>query len=321
MKISYVIPVLNEEESLEQLYREIIQYNPESNYEIIFIDDGSTDSTYQILTTLAARDHKVRLIRFRRNFGKAAALQVGFQLSEGDYVFTLDADLQDDPVEIPNFFKKMQEGYDLVSGWKKKRHDPLYKTMPSKLFNYITARTFSLKLKDFNCGYKLYKREVVKEISLYGEMHRYIPALAHALGFKVGEMPVNHRARQYGKSKYGIERYLRGFFDLLTVRMVTYYAKSPLYLFGRVGIISVLLGTMLSGYLAFMKIFFGHPLTNRPILFLGILMILAGLQFVFMGLISELIINRSQNKTHHLISISESANIDPETLQTCIANA
>lgn len=292
--ISYVIPVLNEEESLLQLYKEIINNNPSASYEIIFIDDGSRDRSAQVISDLAESDPNVKLVSFRRNFGKAAALDIGFRLTQGDYVFTLDADLQDDPAEIPSFLKKMEEGFDLVSGWKKKRNDPFYKTIPSKFFNYITASTFKLKLNDFNCGYKLYRKEVVKEISIYGEMHRYIPVLANALGFRVEEIPVNHRKRAYGKSKYGMERYLRGFFDLLTVKMVTQYARSPLYLFGRAGMISILLGAMVTGYLAIMKIFYGSPLSNRPLLLLGILLLLGGLQFVSMGLISELIINRSQ---------------------------
>jgi glycosyltransferase involved in cell wall biosynthesis len=315
MNISYVIPLFNEEESIRTLYGEIMQSNPFTDYEVIFIDDGSRDHSYELLSELAARDEKVKLIRFRRNFGKSAALQVGFKLAQGEYVFTLDADLQDDPREIPNFIKKLEEGFDLVSGWKKKRHDPLYKTLPSRLFNFITSRTFRLYLKDFNCGYKLYRRSVVKEITLYGEMHRYIPVLANALGYRIGEIPVNHRSRKFGKSKFGMERYLRGFFDLLTVKMVTQYIKSPLYLFGRTGIISALSGILLTGYLAGMKIFYGHPLSNRPLLFLGILLILAGLQFFSMGLISELIINRSQNFTTH-ISIKESKNISSEALPT-----
>jgi len=314
MKISYVIPLLNEEESIRQLYEEIIRYNPYTDYEIIFIDDGSTDKSYEILSLLAETDDKVKPVRFRRNFGKAAALQVGFTLASGEYVFTMDADLQDDPSQIPGFLSKMAEGFDLVSGWKKKRQDPLYKTLPSKLFNYITGKTFNLKIKDFNCGYKLYKKEVVKELNLYGEMHRYIPVLADALGYRVGEIPVNHRKREFGKSKYGWERYLRGFFDLLTVKMVTRYVKSPLYLFGRVGIASSLLGILLTGYLTILKVFYGHPLTNRPLLFLGILMILAGLQFFSMGLISELIINRSQSG-HKQISIRETKNLNPDLLK------
>lgn len=312
MKISYVIPVLNEEDSLQILYNEIIQSNPEQDYEIIFIDDGSSDKSFEILAAIAKNDTKIKVVRFRRNFGKSAALHVGFKLASGDYVFTLDADLQDNPIEIPNFIKKLEQGFDIVSGWKEKRKDPLYKTLPSKLFNYITARAFSLYIKDFNCGYKIYKKAVVKELNIYGEMHRYIPALAHSLGFKVGEIPVNHRRRQYGVSKYGFERYMRGFFDLLTVKMVTKYSKSPLYLFGRIGFFAVLLGTFLTGYLTCLKLFYGQPLTNRPLLSLGILLILAGLQFVSMGLISELIINKTTTTERRQLSIKELLNIDSE---------
>ncbi|MFO7660277.1 MAG: glycosyltransferase family 2 protein [Candidatus Cloacimonadaceae bacterium] len=315
MSISYVIPLLNEADSIRTLYKEIVSHNPAADYEIIFIDDGSKDDSYAILSEIAAQDERVRLVRFRRNFGKAAALQTGFGLAKGDYIFTLDADLQDDPAEIPKFLSKLEEGHDMVSGWKQKRHDPLYKTLPSRFFNFVASNTFRLKLKDFNCGFKLYKKEVVKEINLYGEMHRYIPALAHALGYRVGELAVNHRARIHGKSKYGVERYLRGFFDLLTVKMVTQYAKSPLYLFGRIGIVSIVFGIVLTGYLAFLKLFYGHPLTNRPLLFLGILMILAGLQFFSMGLICELIINRSQADAKQ-ISIRETANLEPGKAET-----
>lgn len=315
MSISYVIPLLNEADSIRTLYKEIVTHNPVSDYEIIFIDDGSQDDSYTILSEIAAQDQQVRLVRFRRNFGKAAALQTGFSLAHGDYIFTLDADLQDDPAGIPKFLSKLEDGYDMVSGWKQKRHDPLYKTLPSRFFNFVAAHTFKLKLRDFNCGFKLYKKEVVKEINLYGEMHRYIPALAHALGYRVGELAVNHRPRIHGKSKYGVERYLRGFFDLLTVKMVTQYAKSPLYLFGRIGIVSIMLGVILTGYLAFLKLFYGHPLTNRPLLFLGILMILAGLQFFSMGLICELIINRSRTDAKQ-ISIRETANLEQGNSET-----
>ena len=315
MEISYVIPLLNEADSIRTLYKEIINNNPAADYEIIFIDDGSRDDSYVILKEVAAQDKRVRLVRFRRNFGKAAALQTGFNLAQGELIFTLDADLQDDPVEIPRFISKLKEGYDLVSGWKQKRNDPLYKTIPSKFFNLVAAKTFKLKLRDFNCGFKLYKKEVVKEINLYGEMHRYIPALANAMGFRVGELSVNHRPRMHGKSKYGMERYLRGFFDLLTVKMVTQYAKSPLYLFGRIGIVSIALGMILTAYLTILKLFYGHPLTNRPLLFLGILMILAGLQFFSMGLICELIINRSHSRSKQ-ISISETTNLEQRTPET-----
>lgn len=310
MKLSFVIPVLNEADSLKQLYHEIKTNLGTHEAEIIFIDDGSTDASFQIMAELAANDKSVKVIKFRRNFGKAAALQKGFELATGEVVFTMDADLQDDPIEIPAFLAKLDEGFDLVSGWKKKRLDPLHKRLPSKLFNSVTAHTFKLKLKDYNCGFKAYRKTLVKELSLYGEMHRYIPALAHSLGYKVGEIPVQHRARKYGKSKYGIERYLRGFFDLMTVKMVTQYVKSPLYLFGRVGLLATLAGTLLTIYLAALKIFYGMPLSNRPLLFLGILMILGGLQFISLGLISELIINRVTSTQRLPLSIEQTINAE-----------
>ncbi len=321
MKLSFVIPVLNEVESLEVLYHEIVEnvtslndgdqsqnhenagFGGEQGFEIIFIDDGSTDGSFQVMTELAEKDKRIKVVKFRRNFGKAAALQVGFGLAAGDLVFSMDADLQDDPAEIPNFIRKINQGYDLVSGWKKTRRDPIHKKLPSKCFNAVTAQVFGLKLKDYNCGFKLYRRQLVKELHLYGEMHRYIPALAHNLGYRIAEIPVNHRFRRFGQSKYGIERYLRGFFDLLTVRMVTHYAKSPLYLFGRLGLLSMLAGMAVTIYLAVLKIFYGVPLYNRPLLFLGILLILGGLQFISLGLISELIINRSSEVNKRSISI------------------
>lgn len=309
MKLSFVIPVLNEAESLEQLYTEIVANTMAHEYEIIFIDDGSTDTGFGMMTALAAKDDKVKVVRFRRNFGKAAALQTGFNIASGEVVFTLDADLQDDPAEIPNFLAKMEEDYDLVSGWKRKRHDPLHKTLPSKLFNYVTARTFRLRLKDYNCGFKAYRHPLEKELNIYGEMHRYIPALANALGYRVGELAVEHRPRRFGRSKYGLERYLRGFFDLLTVKMITQYIKSPLYLFGRIGIGSAFLGLLLTAYLSVLKIFYGQPLSNRPLLFLGILLILGGLQFISLGLISELIVNRFRQGNRIPLSISALINV------------
>lgn len=311
MLLSFVIPVLNEVDSMGQLYEEIVQNTGLHSYEIIFIDDGSTDGSFELMQELADTDPQVKVIKFRRNFGKAAALQKGFDIARGEVVFTMDADLQDDPVEIPAFLAKLEQGYDLVSGWKKKRRDPWHKTLPSRLFNSVTAQTFHLKLKDYNCGFKAYRKELVKELSLYGEMHRYIPALAHALGFKVGEIAVQHRARQFGKSKYGIERYLRGFFDLLTVKMVTQYIKSPLYLFGRIGLASTVLGSLITLYLAVLKIFYGLPLSNRPLLFLGMLLILGGLQFISLGLISELIINRIRPTDKLPLSIEKTLNIQP----------
>lgn len=309
MLLSFVIPTLNEEDSIRILVDEIIANVGDNTYEIIFIDDGSRDKSFEIMNELAMANPAIRIIRFRRNFGKAAALQQGFNFAQGEIVFTMDADLQDNPIEIQRFLVKLDEGYDLVSGWKKKRHDPLHKTLPSKLFNYVTARTFDLKLKDYNCGFKAYRKPLVKELNLYGEMHRYIPALAHSLGFRVGEIDVEHRARQYGKSKYGWERYLRGFFDLMTVKMVTQYVKSPLYLFGRIGLVSAMAGLFLSLYLAVLKIFYGYPLSNRPLLFLGMLLIITGLQFISLGLISELIVNRINTGRNLPLSIERYVNI------------
>jgi len=315
MKLTFVIPVLNEEASLVQLYGEIVANCTGHEYEIIFIDDGSTDNSYNVMCELAARDARVKIIRFRRNFGKAAALQTGFNLAQGEVIFTMDADLQDNPNEIPSFLAKLNEGYDLVSGWKRHRHDPLHKVLPSRLFNFVTARTFKLKLKDYNCGFKAYKHPLEKELNIYGEMHRYIPALADSLGYRVGQIAVEHRARLHGRSKYGMERYLRGFFDLLTVKMITQYIKSPLYLFGRIGISSAFIGLLLTAYLTYLKLFLGQPLSNRPLLFLGILLILGGLQFVSLGLISELIINRFKQGNRIPVSISGMVNIDNKQSQ------
>ncbi|MBP7310855.1 MAG: glycosyltransferase family 2 protein [Candidatus Cloacimonetes bacterium] len=320
MKLSFVIPVLNEIDSLEILYREILANCREYEYEIIFVDDGSSDGGFAVMEKMAQSDSRLKLIRFRRNFGKAAALQIGFNIACGDIVFTMDADLQDNPKEIPSFLQKLDEGYDLVSGWKKRRHDPWHKTIPSKLFNYVTAKYFRLKLNDFNCGFKAYRLPLVKELNIYGEMHRYIPALANALGYRVGEIAVEHRARSFGKSKYGIERYLRGFFDLMTVKMITQYIKSPLYLFGRVGIFSTMLGLGVTLYLSILKIFWGQPLSNRPLLFLGMLLILGGLQFISLGLISELIVNRFKQGSKLPVSIRETRNLEDQHTPTKDSN-
>jgi len=311
MKLSFVIPALNEEESINQLYQEIIANCVPHDYEIIFIDDGSTDKTYQVMKYIALHDNKVRVIKFRKNFGKAYALHIGFERVTGEIVFTLDADLQDNPIEIKNFLKKMTEGYDLVTGWKVKRRDPFSKRLPSKLFNWVTSRTFKLKLNDYNCGFKAYTKDLVKELDIYGEMHRYVPALADAKGFKVGQIPVHHRAREFGKSKYGVERYLRGFLDLLTVKLITKFNRSPLYLFGGIGSILTILGTILGLYLTFMKYVQGMPLYNRPALFLAILLILAGIQFFSIGLLGELIVNQTRKHTkNNVISIEEDLNFE-----------
>jgi glycosyltransferase involved in cell wall biosynthesis len=310
MKISFVIPVFNEEESLVILYREILENLNNNSYEIIFIDDGSFDKSYEIIKNIADKDKNVKAVKFRRNFGKAEALQTGFSFVSGEIVFTMDADLQDNPIEIPRFIEQINEGYDLVSGWKKKRHDPLSKKIPSKFFNFITSKAVGLKLKDFNCGFKAYKYQVVKELDIYGDMHRYIPALAFAKGFKIKEIVVEHRERKFGKSKYGIERYLRGFFDLLTVKLITGFTRSPLYLFGKIGLFLSGIGFVITSYLSYLKIFDNVSLSNRPMLSLGVLLILAGLQFFSIGLIGELLVNQTRkiNKQNN-ISISDKINL------------
>ncbi len=310
MKISFVIPVFNEENSLAILHKEILENINSYSYEIIFIDDGSTDKSYEIIKDISRKDKNVKAIKFRRNFGKADALQAGFSYVTGDVVFTMDADLQDNPIEIPRFINEIINGYDLVSGWKKKRHDPLSKKIPSKIFNFITSKAVGLKLKDFNCGFKAYKAQVVKELDIYGDMHRYIPALAFAKGFKIKEIVVEHRERKFGKSKYGIERYLRGFFDLLTVKLITGFTRSPLYLFGKIGLFFGGIGFVITSYLSYLKIFENASLSNRPMLSLGVLLILAGLQFFSIGLIGELLVNqtRKHNKQTN-VSIEDKINI------------
>jgi glycosyltransferase involved in cell wall biosynthesis len=309
MILSFVIPVLNEQDSLRILYDEI-RANCPHDYEILFIDDGSTDNSFPVMKSLA-EDTRVKVLRLRGNFGKAAALQAGFELASGDVVFTLDADLQDNPSEIPNFLAKLDEGYDMVTGWKQKRNDPIEKVLPSRFFNYVTSKAFGLKLHDYNCGFKAYRREVVEELDIYGEMHRYIPALAHTRGFRVGEIPVDHRKRSFGKTKYGFKRYLRGFLDLLTVKLVTGFVHSPLYLFGSWGTVFTVLGLFVEAYLTVSKLIFHQPLYNRPIIFLGVLLISVGVQLFSIGLIGELVIN--QNRAHsknQSVSIRERINID-----------
>jgi glycosyltransferase involved in cell wall biosynthesis len=310
VKLTFVIPAYNEEQSIEQLYKEIVAGRGEHQYEIIFVEDGSTDGTFEIMRNLALRDANVKVVRFRKNQGKAAALQTGFNYAGGEIIFTMDADLQDDPKEISRFLAKIEEGYDLVTGWKKKRYDPLSKKLPSKFFNFVTSLSFGLKLHDYNCGYKAYRRKVISELDIYGEMHRYIPALAHSRGFKVAELAVSHRRRQHGISKYGWERYFRGFLDLMTVKLLTHYARSPLYLFGNIGAVLSILGFLTALYLSILKIFYNQALSNRPLLFLAVLMIMVGLQFFSLGLLSELIVNQNRKLNRDKnIAIRELINI------------
>ncbi len=292
--LSIVIPLYNEEESLAELVMKIedeVRKIPQAanSYEIIFIDDGSTDNSWQIIKNIKKRNNRIKGIKFRRNYGKSAALAVGFERAKGRYVATMDADLQDDPSELSKMFDKLNEGYDLVSGWKKKRYDPITKTIPSKFFNYVTSRVSGLKLHDFNCGLKLYRREVVKYLEVYGEMHRYLPALAKWGGFKVTEVPVVHHARRYGKSKFGFSRFVKGFLDLLTVWFTNRYLKRPLHFFGTIGTLFVLAGLVIDGYLT-VEWFLGNTyLTNRPLALFGVALIIVGVQLISMGLLGEMI--------------------------------
>jgi len=289
--LSFVVPVYNEEETLSALFDEIHAAVPSEDFEVIFVDDGSRDASWEEISRLREQHGaRVRGIRFRRNFGKATGLQAGFNAAEGNIVFTLDADLQDVPAEIPNFLAKIEEGADLVSGWKKERHDPLEKRLPSKLFNKITGLATGISLHDFNCGFKCYRREIVENIKLYGELHRFVPAIAHAMGYKVVEIPVQHRPRTHGQSKYGFGRYLKGCLDLLTVVLTTKFNYRPLHLFGGFGAVTGLAGFLILAYLSIIKLFFGEGIGGRPLLFLGILLVLFAGQMVSTGLLAELLV-------------------------------
>ncbi|MDD5088884.1 MAG: glycosyltransferase family 2 protein [bacterium] len=293
--ISVVIPLYNEAESLPELHERLaaVFHQAGWTYELIFINDGSRDNSQDILHELLSRDVNVRVISFRRNFGKSAALATGFRTVRGDFVITMDADLQDDPAEIPALIAKLEEGYDLVSGWKKKRHDPLSKTVPSKLFNRVTSLLSGIRLHDFNCGLKAYRREVVGEIPVYGVLHRFLPVLAFKLGYRITEIPVLHHPRKHGKTKFGASRFVNGFFDLLTVLFISDYNRAPLHLFGSIGLVFALLGFALNLYLSIGWLN-GVWIGNRPLLFLGVLLMVVGIQFFSFGLIAEKIVNVSE---------------------------
>ncbi len=293
-EVSVVIPLLNEKKSLNELTERIVQAMEKTTYEIIFVDDGSDDGSWKVICELASLNRNVKGIRLRRNYGKSDALQAGFDSVKGDYVVTLDADLQDDPAEIPEMLQMLKDGSELVSGWKKKRHDPITKTIPSRFFNTVTRLVTGIKLHDFNCGLKAYRREVIDSIYLYGEMHRYVPLLAKWQGFsQIDEKVVSHHSRKYGTTKFGLSRFLNGFLDLVTLLFVNRYMQRPMHFFGLFGVIFLLVGTAINGYLAWMKIFFDEPLGNRPLLFLGILLIVVGVQFFSIGFLGEML-NKGQ---------------------------
>jgi glycosyltransferase involved in cell wall biosynthesis len=296
--ISVVVPVHNEERSIALLYEEL-QAALESlgeTWEAVYVDDGSTDGTFAALTRLHAREDNVRVVRLRRNFGKAAALAAGFAQAEGELVVTIDGDLQDDPSEIPRLLAKLQEGFDLVSGWKARRRDPLTRRIPSKIFNWVAGWMSGLRLHDMNCGLKAYRSDVARSLVLYGELHRFIPVLAHEQGYRVAELPVNHRPREHGRSRYGPERYLRGFLDLLTVSFMGRYRHRPLHLFGGLGLTLTLVGFAVLLYLTIVKLT-GHAIGQRPLLTLGVLLVVVGMQFFTLGLISEMITSHHEERT------------------------
>ena len=307
MNISIVIPLFNEEESLPELHDWIKRVMDEHkfSYEILFVDDGSKDKSWQVIESLAAKNHCVKAIKFRRNYGKSPGLHVGFEAAQGDVIITMDADLQDSPDEIPELYNLITKGnYDLVSGWKQKRFDnTLTKNIPSKFFNAVTRKVSGIKLHDFNCGLKAYSRRVVKGVEVYGEMHRYIPVLAKWAGFKkIGEKVVEHRARKYGKSKFGLRRFVNGFLDILSITFVGKFSKRPMHFFGLWGSLFFMAGMGISIYLIISKIVDpAFALTNRPGFFLALTSLIIGMQLFLAGFIGELISRNSPNRNAYLV--------------------
>ena len=300
--ISVIIPLFNEAESLEDLYQELCTALSvlDLEWEIIFVDDGSRDGSFELLNKLLNREPRIRIVQLRRNFGKSAALSAGFAEAEGDIIVTLDADLQDQPSEISKLVEKIHLGDDLVSGWKRVREDPISKRWPSRLFNRVTSFLTGIPLHDINCGLKAYRREVIEEIRVYGEMHRYVPVLASYRGFRVSEVPVEHRARRHGKSKFGAGRFLGGFFDLITVIMLTRYNSKPLHVFGILGSLLLLSGTAIEAYLS-IGWFFDRYIGDRPLFMLGVVFIIVGIQFVFFGLLAEMIAYSTKREEHYSV--------------------
>ena len=290
-----------------ELYEEIISSIGSKKYEIIFIDDGSTDGSVEILRNLTMKDNNLVLIQFYRNYGKSAALSEGFKRADGDCIVTMDADLQDNPSELDNLLLKLNEGYDVVSGWKKNRKDPLSKRIPSKFFNLVTRIFTGVKIHDFNCGLKIYRKSVIKTLDIYGGRHRYIPALAGQKKFKVSEIVVNHRPRKHGETKYGGRRFFHGFFDLISVLFLSKYIQSPLYFFGQLGLFAFTAGSIIEGYVLYLKYFEGEPFAKHfALLILGVLLIVIGIQFFSIGLIGEMIANSNQDKEARIKEITKS---------------
>tara|TARA_B100000575_G_C23049460_1_gene604129 strand:- start:252 stop:1199 length:948 start_codon:yes stop_codon:yes gene_type:complete len=309
LNISVIIPLLNEKDSLKELSDSIIEIMKIYNFshEIIFIDDGSRDGSWELIKYLSEKNLNVKGIKFNRNYGKSQALHAGFLNAKGDVVFTMDADLQDDPKEIPEMYDMIvNQNYDIVSGWKKKRFDSiLFKNIPSKIFNFAARITSGINLNDFNCGLKAYKKDVIKTLNVYGEMHRYIPVLAKNEGFnRIGQKIVNHKPRKYGKTKFGPSRFLYGFLDLITIWFISRFGKRPMHLFGSLGIILLLTGLIFAAYLGYDKLFLnpeGRLITERPQFFISLTTMIIGSQFFSMGFIGELMLKNSAKKSFYII--------------------
>jgi glycosyltransferase involved in cell wall biosynthesis len=304
-KLSFVIPFMNEEATLEELYSRIAEavsptLGPAESFEVIFIDDGSTDNSVAVAERLVKAHAQVSLLELQGNFGKSAALAAGFTRARGRIVFTLDADLQDDPKEIPRFLAKLDEGFDLVSGYKQKRNDPISKVLPSRVFNWLVRTVTGVKLHDVNCGFKAYRDTVLKNVRLYGELHRFVPVLAHWKRFRIGEIPVEHHARRFGHSKFGGGRFFRGLMDLLTVVFLLRYGRRPAHFFGAVGSLTLAVGVILFGYLSVIWLE-GQSIGHRPLLILAVLLIVVGVQILATGLIAELIVHLARTELPYVL--------------------
>lgn len=320
MDISVVIPLLNEEESLRELHRWIVNTltSNKLSFEIIFVDDGSNDHSWDVIEELSRQDSGVRGIRFRRNYGKSAALNSGFRAAHGEVVITMDADLQDSPEEIPDLYKMIvHEGFDLVSGWKKKRHDPVSKTIPSRFFNWVTRRTSGIKLHDFNCGLKAYRLEVVKSIEVYGEMHRYIPVIANYAGFtRIGEKVVSHQSRKHGVTKFGLDRFVKGYLDLLSISFVSKFGRRPMHFFGMIGTLVFAFGFLAAAWLGAQKIYYLHHgikailVADSPYFYISLTLMIIGSLLFLTGFLAEMISRISVDRNRYLVS--KTVNIEDE---------
>jgi len=291
--ISVVIPIYNEEENIKPLYEELksVLEGLPYDYEILFVDDGSTDRSFEILQSLAKKDPKVKVVRFRKNYGQTAAMYAGFQYANGDVIITMDGDLQNEPKDIPKLLEKAEEGYDIVSGWRKNRKDPfLSRILPSKIANWIISKVTGVELHDYGCTLKAYRKEIAKNFRLYGDMHRFLPAVAKSFGAKITEIVVNHRPRIHGKSKYGIGRTVRVILDILLVKFLNDYLNKPMYIFGTTGLLLLSLGFLILLYLSFEKLVLGQSIGGRPLLILGVLLFLSGLQLLSTGIVAEVVI-------------------------------